>query len=73
MFEILIANTASMAKQLMHVPHVQEEESLNSKGRPNLTKHCKRFTITSTSMQVAVLPWCYDVEMGTANSLHAST
>jgi len=27
---------------------------------------------TSTSMQVVVLPWRYDVEMGTANSLHAS-
>jgi len=23
-----------------------------------------------TSMQVAVLPWRYDAEMGTANSLH---
>jgi len=25
----------------------------------------------STSIQVAVLPWRYDTEMGTANSLHA--
>jgi len=24
-------------------------------------------------MQVAVLPWCYDVKMGTTNLLHAST
>jgi len=29
-------------------------------------------TTASTSTQVAVLPWCYDVEMGTANSLHVS-
>jgi len=28
--------------------------------------------IVSTSTQVAVLPWRYDMEMGTANSLHAS-
>jgi len=41
---------------------------------PNLTQHCKWFATTSASMQVAVLPWRYDVEMGTANSLpvHAS-
>jgi len=28
--------------------------------------------VTSTSTQVAVLPWRYDAEIGTANLLHAS-
>jgi len=32
----------------------------------------KRFVTASTSTQVAVLPWRYDGEMGTANSLRAS-
>jgi len=32
----------------------------------------KRFATPLTSTQVAVLPWRYDAEMGTANSLHAS-
>jgi len=36
------------------------------------THHCKRFATTSTSTQVAVLPWRYYAEMGTANSLHTS-
>jgi len=40
--------------------------------RPNLTQSCKRFATASTSTQVAVLPRRYDVEMGTANLLHAS-
>jgi len=31
-----------------------------------------RFATASTSTQVAVLPWRYDTEMGTTNSLHAS-
>jgi len=44
---------------------------LNPKGRPNLIQRCKRFTTASTSTQVYMLPWRYDVEMGTANSLHA--
>jgi len=34
-------------------------------SRPNNTQHCKRFATTSTSTQVAVLPWHYDAEMGT--------
>jgi len=41
----------------------------------NLTQRCKRLATTSISLhctQLAVLSWCYDVEMGTANSLHAS-
>jgi len=38
-------------------------------NRPNLTQHCKRFTIASTFAEVVVLPWCYDAEMGTANLL----
>jgi len=32
----------------------------------------KRFATASTSTQAAVLPWRYDAEMGTVNSLHAS-
>jgi len=28
--------------------------------QPNFSQHCKRFTTTSTSLQVAVLPWRYD-------------
>jgi len=43
-----------------------------SQSRPNITQRCKRFSTASTSTQVAVLPWRYDAEMGTANSLHAS-
>jgi len=43
-----------------------------NEGRPNLTQRCKRFVTASTSTQVAVLPWCYDAEMGITNSLHAS-
>jgi len=58
-----------MAEQLTRVPEV---ESSNTKGLPNLTQHCKRFATTLTSMQVAVLPWRYDAEMDTENSLHAS-
>jgi len=45
------------------------------KGRPNLTQRCKRFARfanASTSMQVAMLPWRYDGEMGAAISFHAS-
>jgi len=45
---------------------------LNPKDRPNLTQRCKRFATASTSTQVAVLPWRYDAEMDTANTLHAS-
>jgi len=32
----------------------------------------QRFVTASTSTWVAVLPWRYDAEMGTASSLHAS-
>jgi len=34
-------------------------------GRLNLAQRCKRFTTASASTQVAVLPWRYDVDMGT--------
>jgi len=54
------------------VPRVLEVESSNPKGRPNLTQRSKRFATASTFTQVAMLPWRYDAEMGTANSLHAS-
>jgi len=38
--------------------------------RPDLTQRCKWFAAASIYMQVAVLRWCYDAEMGTTNSLH---
>jgi len=41
-------------------------------GRPNLTQRSKPFATASTSIQVAVLPWCYVAELDPANSLHAS-
>jgi len=53
-----------MAERLTRVPRVQEVESLFPKGRPNLAQ----LATASTSTQVAVLPWRYDAEMGTANS-----
>jgi len=45
------------------VLRLQEVESSNPKDLPNLTQRCKRFATSSTSMQVAVLSWCYDAEM----------
>jgi len=60
-----------MDKRLTRVPLVREVESLNPKDWPNLTQRCKPFATVSTSTQMAVLPWRYDAEMGTANSLHA--
>jgi len=64
--------TVSKAEQLTREPCVREIESSNPKGRPNLTQRCKRFAIASTSTQVAMLPWRYDAELGTTNSLYAS-
>jgi len=61
-----------MAEQLIHMPHVRKVESSIPKNWLKLAQHCKRFTIASTFMQVAVLSWCYDAEMGTINLLHAS-
>jgi len=60
-----------MVERLTRVPRVREVESSFFKDRPNLTQRCKRFATASTSTQVAVLPWRYDADMGTANSLHA--
>jgi len=37
-------------------------DSLNSKGRPNVTQRCRWFANASISMQVAMLPWRYVVE-----------
>jgi len=65
--------TTALVERLTRVPRVRKVDSLNLKGRPNLTQLCKRFATTSTSTQVAVLPWRYDAEMGKANSLHPST
>jgi len=59
-----------MVEQLTRVPRMREVESSNLKGRPILTQRWKRFATASTSKQIAMLPWRYDVEMGTANSLH---
>jgi len=42
-------------------------------GRSNLTQSYKRFATSSTSAQVAALPWRYEAKMGTVNSLHASS
>jgi len=36
------------------------------KGWANFTQRYKLFATASTSTQVAVLPWRYDAEMGTA-------
>jgi len=61
-----------MTERITPVPRVREVESSFAKARPNLTQRYKRFATASTSTQVAVLPWRYDAEMSTANSLHAS-
>jgi len=58
-----------MAEWLMYVVRVLEFQILDM---PNLTQSCKQFGTASTSMQIAVLPWCYDTELGTTNSSHAS-
>jgi len=36
------------------------------------TQRCKQFATAFASTQVVVLPWRYDAEMDTDNSLHAS-
>jgi len=62
----------SIAELLTRMPRVREVESWKPKGQPNLAQRYKRFATASTSTQAAELPWRYDTEMGTANSLHAS-
>jgi len=59
-----------MVKQLMRLAHVQEIWSSNR--RPAKSYTTLQTVPTASSMQVVVLSWCYDVEMGTTNSLHAS-
>jgi len=71
-FKSFLHLTALMVEQLTRMPREREVESLNPKSRSNLTQPCKQFVTASTSTQVAVLPWRYDAEMGTANSLHTS-
>jgi len=61
-----------MTERLMRMPRVREVKSSFPKDQPNLTQSCKQFATASTYMQVALLPWRYDAEMGTANLLHAS-
>jgi len=58
-----------MAKRLTLVPHVRE---VRIQGRPNHTQRYKRFATASTSTKVAMLPWRYDAELGTVNSLRTS-
>jgi len=62
-----------MAEWLMHMPHVRKVENSNLKSWPSPTHRCIRFATASTCMRIAVLPWHYDAEMSTANSLHASS
>jgi len=57
-----------MSKRLTRVL-VCRKSSIRIPGRPNLTQRCKRYVTASTSTQVAVLPWCYVMELGTTNSL----
>jgi len=64
--------TTSIAEWFTRMPLVWEVESSFPKGQPNLTQRYKQFATASTSTQVAVMPWSYDAEMGTANSLYAS-
>jgi len=55
--------------------HNQVGQAVNaciSCASPNFTQRYKRFANASTFTQIAVLLWCYNEEMGTANSLHAS-
>jgi len=61
-----------IVERLTRMPHVQKVESLNLKGRPNITQHYKRFVTASAFMQVVVLSSRYESKMGTANSLQAS-
>jgi len=53
--------TASMIEWLMsdHACLVCRRSTVQILDQPNLSQHCKRFVTTSTSTQVAVLPWCY--------------
>jgi len=60
-----------VAERLTRVLRVREV-IIRIPGRPNLSQRCKWFATASTSMQVAVVPWRYDAEMGTVNLLHAS-
>jgi len=60
-----------MAERLSRVPRVREVWSSNPEPAKSYTA-LQRFVTDSISTQVAVLPWRYDAEMGTANSLHAS-
>jgi len=64
-----------MTERLTRVPRAVLEprrSGVQIPGQPSLTQPCKRFATASTSTQVAVLSRRYDVEMDTANSLHAS-
>jgi len=59
------------SQRLTRVPRVREVLSSNPE-LAYLIQHCKRFATAATSTQVAVLPWHYGAEKGTANLLHAS-
>jgi len=64
-------HTTSTAKWLTCVPRVQKLCSSNPGPANSYTALQKRHCFNI--MQVAVLPWCYDMEMDTANLLHALT
>jgi len=60
-----------MDEWLTRVPRVREVWMSNP-GPAKSYIALQRFATASTFTQVAVLPWRYDGEMGTANSLLAS-
>jgi len=53
------------------MPQVREVEGSNSKDRLNLTQCYKTFRTSTSTYQVAALPWRYDMEMGAVSSLGA--
>jgi len=65
-----VQEITSLAERLTRMPRVREVWS--SKPGPAKSYTALQTVCASTPTQVAVLPWCYDTEMGTANSLHAS-
>jgi len=70
----LILSNASMSERLTHMSRVQEVESSNSRLVKSSYKALQmvrhRFDIDAMPI-AAILPWRYDAEKGTANSLHA--
>jgi len=65
-----VRDISSIAERLM-CAFVRGRSRVRIISLPNLKQRFKRFATASKPMQVAVLPWRYDAEMGTAKSLHA--